>query len=98
MKTLSSHFVCPTEFPSPCLRIGDLQVDALFDSGGTGLSLPEQLASQLSSPPNPSSSGNGESLSTHFLIKAGILGVWMVQVGQYTFSATFVEVNSRFPR
>ncbi len=90
-------FRMPDGVPVARLRIGDLQVDALFDSGGTGLSLPEQLASQLKFSAEPVVFGNGESLSTHFLIKAGILGS-DVQVGQYTFSQPFVEVNSAFPQ
>jgi hypothetical protein len=40
-------FHMPDGVPVAHLRIGDLQVDALFDSGGTGLSIPEQIASQL---------------------------------------------------
>jgi predicted aspartyl protease len=90
-------FHMPDGVPVARLRIGDLQVDALFDSGGTGLSIPEQIASQLKFSSEPVDFGNGESLSSRFLIKAGILGS-DVQVGQYTFTQPFVEVNSAFPQ
>jgi len=90
-------FQMPDGVPVARLRIGDLQVDALFDSGGTGLSIPEQIASQLKFSSEPVDFGNGESLSSRFLIKAGILGS-DVQVGQYTFAQPFVEVNTAFPQ
>jgi Aspartyl protease len=89
-------FRMPDGVPIAPLRIGGMKVEAQFDSGGTGLSLPQRLASQLKFSSDPVTFGKGQSLSTRFLIKAGKLGS-DVQLGQYTFAQPFVEINPAFP-
>jgi hypothetical protein len=71
-------------------------VDAQVDSGGAGLSLPEQIASRLKFTAAPAAFSNGESLSTRFQIKAAKLAA-DVHLGGYTFSHPFVEINPAFP-
>jgi len=89
-------FRMPDGVPIAPLRIGDLRVEALFDSGGTGLSLPQRLVSQLHFSGDPMPYGLAESLSSRFEIKLGKLAS-NVQLGEFTFAAPFVEINSAFP-
>ena len=89
-------FRMPDGVPIAALRIGSMRVDAQFDSGGAGLSLPEQLAARLKFASDPVVFGNGESLSTRFQIKTGKLGS-NVRLGQYTFERPSVEINPAFP-
>src|SRR6266568_2910612 len=89
-------FRMPDGIPIANLSIGDTRVEALFDSGGTGLSLPERVASRLKFESVPASFGSAESLSTRFLVKSAKLGS-DVHLGQYTFARPFVEINSAFP-
>jgi hypothetical protein len=78
------------------MRIGGMKVDAQIDSGGSGLSLPEQMSSHLKFSAGPVAFSNGQSLSTRFQIKAGNLAT-DVHVGDYIFSRPFVEINPAFP-
>ena len=89
-------FRMPDGVPIAPLRIGDLRVEAQFDSGGTGLSLPERLIPKLKLYANPIAFGLAESLSSRFEIKLAKL-ISNVQLGQYTFAQPFVEVNPAFP-
>ncbi len=89
-------FRMPDGVPIAALRIGSRHVDAQFDSGGAGLSLPEQLAARLRFVSDPVVFGNGESLSTRFQIKTGKLGS-NIRLGQYTFERPSVEINPAFP-
>jgi predicted aspartyl protease len=89
-------FRMPEGVPIVTMRIGGLLVDAQIDSGGSGLSLPQQLASRLKFTAAPSAFGNGQSLSTSFRIKAAKLAS-DVHLGSYTFARPFVEINPAFP-
>ena len=88
---------CPTEYPSPACGSEISRWTHCSTPAAPASVFPQELASQLKFSSEPVVFGNGESLSSHFLIKAGILGS-DVQVGQYTFSQPFVEVNSAFPQ
>jgi predicted aspartyl protease len=90
-------FRMPDGVPITTLRIGDLREDALIDSGGDGLSLPEHLAAQLKFAVDPVVFASGESLSTHFAIKAAKLAS-DVRLGGYTFERPFVEIHAAFPQ
>jgi predicted aspartyl protease len=89
-------FRMPDGLPIVSLRIGGFEIDAQIDSGGSGLSLPEQFASRLKFVSDPAAFGTGQSLSTRFLIKAAKLAA-DVHLGAYTFKQPFVEVNRAFP-
>jgi hypothetical protein len=89
-------FRMPDGVPIAPMRIGDLRVEAQFDSGGTGLSLPQRLASQLKFSADPVTFGVAESLSSRFEIKLAKLSS-DVQLGEYTFAQPYVEVNPAFP-
>ena len=89
-------FRMPEGVPIATLHIGELQVEAQFDSGGAGLSLPERLAPRLKFLKGPEIFGKGESLSTRFQVKAAKLAA-DVQLGPYTFAQPFVEINPAFP-
>ena len=89
-------FRMPDGVPIADLTIGNVQVGALLDSGGAGLSLPEHLASQLSFSADPAVFARGESLSSRFPIKVGRLAT-DVHLGDITFDQPWVEVNPAFP-
>ncbi len=89
-------FRMPDGVPIAPLRIGDLRVEAQLDSGGSGLSLPEQLASRMKFLVEPADFSHGESLSSRFLVKSARLSS-DVHLGQYTFTQPFVEINAAFP-
>jgi predicted aspartyl protease len=89
-------FRMPDGVPIAPMRIGGLRVEAQFDSGGTGLSLPERLIPKLKLSVNPVPFGLAESLSSRFEIKLAKL-ISEIRLGQYTFSDSFVEINPAFP-
>jgi predicted aspartyl protease len=89
-------FRTPYGIPIIPLHIGDLQIDAQIDSGGTGLSLPDEFVSQLKFDSDPAAFGVAESISTRFQLRAAKLAS-DVHLGSYTFSRPFVEINSAFP-
>jgi predicted aspartyl protease len=89
-------FRMPDGIPIIPMRIGALQIDAQIDSGGTGLSLPEEIASRLKFDNAPSLFGIAQSLSSRFELKAARL-ISDVHVGNYTFMRPFVEINPAFP-
>jgi hypothetical protein len=89
-------FRMPDGVPIAFLQVGDQRVEALFDSAGTGLSLPKQLAAKLKFASDPLPYGNVESVSTRFQIMAAKLGS-NIRLGQYTFDHPFVEINPAFP-
>ena len=89
-------FRMPDGIPVIPLRVGDLEINAQIDSGGTGLSLPEDLVSRLKFASDPEVFGVAESLSTRFELKAAKLAS-DVHLGGYTFTRPFVEIQSAFP-
>lgn len=89
-------FRMPDGIPIVPMHIGTMQIEAQIDSGGTGLSLPERIASQLKFASDPTLFGNAESLSTRFQVKAAKLAS-DVHLGSYTFTQPFVEINPAFP-
>jgi predicted aspartyl protease len=89
-------FRMPDGIPIVSLHVGDLQIEAQIDSGGTGLSLPEGFVSQLKFDSDPEVFGVAESLSTRFQLKAARLAS-DVHLGSYTFTRPFVEIHSAFP-
>jgi hypothetical protein len=90
-------FRMPDGVPIAAIRIGSQLVEAQLDSGGIGLDLPEQLASQFKFESTPVLYANGESLSTRFQLKAGRLET-DVHLGRYTFAQPMVEIHPAFPR
>lgn len=89
-------FRMPDGVPIATLVIDGLRVEAQLDSGGDGLSLPEELASRLKFAIDPVAFANGHSFSTRFQVKAAKLAS-TVQLGRYSFPKPFVEVLSAFP-
>jgi predicted aspartyl protease len=82
--------------PIVSLAIGGAQIDAQIDSGGSGLSVPPQVASRLKFESEYSSLSTAHSLSTRFtLVGAKLDGD--VHLGSYTFKRPFVEINPAFP-
>jgi len=74
----------PDGVPIAAMLIGKLRIDALVDSGGDGLSLPEGLVSRLKFAVDPVAFAAGQSFSTRFEIKAAKLA-GDVRLGAYTF-------------
>lgn len=89
-------FRMPEGVPIVPMRIGGQYLEGLIDSGGTGLSLPESVATGLKFESPPVEFGKAESLATRFHIKAARLRQ-DVRLGRYTYKQAFVEINSAFP-
>jgi predicted aspartyl protease len=89
-------FRMPDGVPIAPLHIGGERVEAQLDSGGVGLTLPEQLARQLKFISTPVVYANGESLATRFELKAARLGA-DVHIGRYRFVNPVVEIHPAFP-
>jgi Aspartyl protease len=89
-------FRMPERIPIVTLAIGHTRIDAQLDSGGSGLSLPLQMTSQLKSASTYSSLSNAHSLSTSFMLM-GVTLAADVHLGSYTFKHPFVEINPAFP-
>ena len=89
-------FRMPDGIPIVSLAIGATRIDALIDSGGTGLSLPEGFASQLQFLSDPVAFSDSHSISTRFQVRAATLAA-DIHLGAYTFERPFVELNPAFP-
>ena len=89
-------FRMPDGIPIISLQVGSNKIEAQIDSGGTGLSLPEGIAARLRFEIDPEFFGIAESLSTRFELKSAKLAS-DVQLGRYTFTRPFVEINPAFP-
>jgi len=89
-------FRMPDGVPVARLKIGNRDIEALIDSGGAGLSLPERLIPQLRLSAQPTLFGRGESLSTRFQIKVAKLAS-DVHLGDITLDQPWVEINPAFP-
>jgi len=86
----------PDGIPVIMLAIGSTRIGAQLDSGGSGLSLPAHLSSQLRFASDYSSVSNAHSLSTRFTMMGATLA-GDVRLGSYTFKRPFVEINPAFP-
>ncbi len=82
--------------PVISLQIGSMHMDAQVDSGGQGLSLPQDEAIHLKFLSDPEPLGNEHSLSTKFKIWTARLAS-DVRLGAYTFMMPDVEINAAFP-
>ena len=79
------------------LQVGTgMAVQALLDSGGAGLEIPEQVALRLKYDVDPVAFAVGRSICTTFQIKAAKLGE-DVKLGRYTFRHPVVQIHSAFP-
>jgi len=89
-------FRMPDGVPITDLTIGSIQIGALLDSGGAGLSLPERLLAKLRLSSTPTVFAHGQSLSTRFPIKVARLAN-NVRLGDITFDRPWIEINPAFP-
>ena len=89
-------FRMPDGIPIVSVAIGGKTIDAQLDSGGAGLSVPQELTSRLKFSSNSASLGNAQSLSTRFMVRGATLAA-DVRVGSYTFKRPFIEINPAFP-
>jgi hypothetical protein len=86
----------PEGVPIARLILNGQSVEAQFDSGGGGLTLPERLAAQQKWESAPVVFATGQTMTTKFVIKAARLGS-DVKVGRYTFTHPVVEIHPAFP-
>jgi hypothetical protein len=89
-------FQMPEGVPVASLRVDGQSVEAQFDSGGGGLTLPEKLAARQKWDVAPVAFATGQTLTTRFEIKAARLAA-DVKVGKYTFTHPVVEIHPAFP-
>jgi hypothetical protein len=89
-------FRMPDNVPVVELIVGSQKIDAHVDSRGMGLSLPAKFAQGLRFASEPVVLGRGRTVSNEFEIKGAQL-TGDIELGGYTFSKPFVEVNPLFP-
>lgn len=89
-------FRMPGGVPMVDLKIGERQVEAVIDSGGSGLSLPEWLIPEMKLAAPPVMFGTGQSLFAIFDIRVARL-LADVRLGDLTFDQPWVEVHHAFP-
>jgi len=82
--------------PIAKIEIEGVSLDAQIDSGGTGLSLPDEVADRMKFESTPAEFGVAESLTTRFSFRAARLQP-EIRFGPYVFRKAFVEINSAFP-
>jgi predicted aspartyl protease len=78
------------------MQIEGRLIDAQIDSGGDGLSLPEQFVRPLKFAIKPADFAEAQSFATRFEVKVARLAE-DVRLGDYTFTQPFVEVHGAFP-
>ena len=89
-------FRMPDDIPVVELTIGSQTVAAHLDSRGMGLSLPERVAQSLKFAADPVLLGKMRTPTSEFEIKGAQLAS-DIQLGGYTFSKPFIEINPAFP-
>ncbi len=89
-------FRMPDGVPITSLRVDGYTVEAQLDSGGGGLTLPEELASHLQWEVAPIVFASGQTLATRFQMKAAKMAS-DVKMGRYTFTHPVVEIHPAFP-
>jgi hypothetical protein len=89
-------FHMPEGVPITSLRVNGQSVEAQLDSGGGGLTFPEELAAHQKWEIPPVAFATGRTLTTRFEIKAAKLAS-DVTVGKYTFTHPVVEIHPAFP-
>lgn len=90
------RFRMPDGVPVVELTIGSVKLDAMLDSGGAGLNIPERFAPQLKFAAEPALFGKAHSLSSIFDVRIARLAM-DVHFGDITFDHPWVELNSAFP-
>jgi len=89
-------FRMPDGVPITSLLLNGKSVEAQLDSGGGGLTLPEELARHQKWEIQPVVFATGRTVSTRFQIKAAKLAS-DVKMGKYTFTHPVVEIHPAFP-
>lgn len=90
------RFRMPDNVPLIELNVGGQDVDTHVDSGGTGLSLPEKAAKNLTFVSHPVVLGRSRTVSNDYEIK-GAQVASEIRLGGYRFPKPFVEINPIFP-
>lgn len=81
--------------PYITLSIGDLQLEALIDSGGSGLSIPDSYAKQFGIGADADLMGTERTLVAIFPFRVAKLPT-NVELGDIGFDKPWVEINSEF--
>jgi len=81
--------------PFITLNIGDLQLEALIDSGGSGLSIPDSYAKQVGIDADADLMGTERTLVAIFPFRVAKLPT-NVDLGDIGFDKPWVEINSEF--
>lgn len=89
-------FRMPDGVPLVRMKIGNRDVEALIDSGGSGLGIPESLIRDVPLSSQPTLYAKGQSLFTYFDIRIARLAT-DIQLGDLTFPQPWVEVHHAFP-
>jgi hypothetical protein len=89
-------FRMPDGVPIVGLKIGNQDVEAMVDSGGSGLSLPDSLIPRVRLSAQPVLFGEGQSLFAVFQIRVARLAT-DVKLGDLTFDQPWVEIHRACP-
>lgn len=89
-------FRMPDGVPLVGMKIGNRDVEALIDSGGSGLGVPESLIKNMPLSAPPTLYAKGQSLFSYFDIRIARLAT-DIQLGDLTFPQPWVEVHHAFP-
>jgi hypothetical protein len=89
-------FRMPDGVPIASIEVNGQTMEAQFDSGGGGLTLPETLAAHQKWDVPPVVFATGQTMASRFEIKAAKLAA-DVKVGKYTFTHPVVEIHPAFP-
>ncbi|MFP5237520.1 MAG: aspartyl protease family protein [Acidobacteriota bacterium] len=81
--------------PYITLTIGDLPIDTLLDSGGSGLSIPDSYAKQFGIGADTNLMGTERTLAAIFPFRVAKLPT-NVELGDVGFDKPWVEINSEF--
>ena len=81
--------------PFITLTIGDLPIEALIDSGGSGLSIPDSYAKQFGVGADSNLMGTERTLAAIFPFRVARLPI-DVHLGEIGFDKPWVEINSEF--
>jgi len=89
-------FIMPDSIPLIELQVENKRICAHIDSGGAGLSLPEDFVRDIRFVSDPVVIGRGRTVSNDFVIKGARLAS-DIQIAGYTLSHPFIEINSVLP-
>ena len=82
--------------PIVTIRVNGQEADAVVDSGGFGIDLPENISGKLGFSGNIAILAKGQTAVSSFLVRGGTM-IGEIGLDGYRFGSPFVEMSSIFP-